>query len=82
MTRPFRFGFPSRVNSSTELRSTLGEGRFSVTITGDLSLHGVRQSHSFNAQVVVSGATLRGFGEFTIRQTDYEIELVSVAGGA
>jgi polyisoprenoid-binding protein YceI len=61
--------------------SKLGEGRFNATIVGDLSLHGVRQSHSFNAQVVVSGATLRGFGEFTVRQTDYDIALVSVAGG-
>jgi polyisoprenoid-binding protein YceI len=58
-----------------------GEGRLTASITGDLTLHGVTQSLSFNAQVVVSGATVRGFGEFSVRQTDYDIELVSVAGG-
>jgi polyisoprenoid-binding protein YceI len=60
----------------------LGEGRFNAAITGDLSLHGVRQSLTFNAQVIASGPTLRGFGEFSVRQTDYDIELVSVAGGS
>jgi polyisoprenoid-binding protein YceI len=75
--------FPEITFDSTKISANkLGDGRFSVTITGDLLLHGVRRSPSFSAQVVVSGATLRGFGEFTIRQTDYEIELVAVAGGA
>lgn len=60
---------------------TTGDGRFNAAITGDLTLHGVTQSLTFNAQVVVSGATVRGFGEFTVRQTDYDITLVSVAGG-
>jgi len=61
--------------------SQLGAGRFNAAITGDLSLHGVRKSFTFNAQVIVTGPTLRGFGEFALRQTDYDIELVSVAGG-
>jgi polyisoprenoid-binding protein YceI len=59
----------------------MGEGHFNAAITGDLTLHGVTQSLTFNAQVVVSGATVRGFGEFSVRQTDYDITLVSVAGG-
>lgn len=67
---------------STKISATqLSEGRFNAAITGDLSLHGVRQSLTFNAQVIVSGLTIRGFGEFSIRQTDYDIELVSVAAG-
>jgi polyisoprenoid-binding protein YceI len=69
--------------ASTQIAANkLGEGRFAAVITGDLLLHGVSKSLTFNAQVIMSGATLRGFGDFTIRQTDYEIELVSVAGGA
>ena len=59
----------------------MGEGRFNAAIAGELSLHGVSQNVTINAQVVVNGATLRGFGEFSVRQTDYDIKLVSVAGG-
>jgi polyisoprenoid-binding protein YceI len=59
----------------------MGEGRFNAAITGDLTLHGVTQTLTFNAQVTVSGTTVRGFGEFSVRQTDYDIQLVSVAGG-
>jgi polyisoprenoid-binding protein YceI len=61
--------------------SKSGDGPFTAAITGDLTLHGVTQSLTFNAQVVVSGTTIRGFGEFSVRQTDYDITLVSVAGG-
>ena len=78
---PSRFS-EIRFDRSRISANKLGEGRFGVTITGELTLRGVGRSHSLNAQVVVNGATLRGFGEFSIRQTDYEIELVSVAGGA
>lgn len=74
--------FPDIAFDSTQISATKsGEGRFNAAITGDLSLHGVRQKHSFNAQVIMTGATLRGFGEFSTRQTDYDIELVSAAGG-
>ena len=73
--------FPEITFDSTKIRRTNSVTGASAFDHGDLLLHGVRRSPSFNAQVVVSGATLRGFGEFTVRQTDYEIELVSVAGG-
>ena len=74
--------FPEIAFASSKISaSKLGEGRYNVAITGDLSMHGVTQSLTFNAQVVVNGATLRGFGDFSVRQTDYDIALVSVAGG-
>jgi hypothetical protein len=34
------------------------------------------------ARVAVFGEMLRASGEFTLSQTDYQIKLVSVAGGA
>jgi polyisoprenoid-binding protein YceI len=58
------------------------EGQYEVDITGNLTLHGVAQGLSFLAKVVMTGDMLRGYGEFTVRQTDYGIKLVSVAGGA
>jgi polyisoprenoid-binding protein YceI len=74
--------FPEISFDSTNIvAGPLSEGSLNATISGNLSLHGVQQSLTFNAQVVVNGTTLRGFGEFSVRQTDYDIQLVSVAGG-
>jgi polyisoprenoid-binding protein YceI len=51
-------------------------------LTGELSFHGVRRSHSFDARVTRMGAMLRISGEFSLRQSDYGIRPVSIAGGA
>ena len=56
-----------------------GNGR--VQIDGSLTLHGVTRPQRVPAQVAVTGNMLRAFGEFSIRQTDYRIQLASVAGG-
>jgi polyisoprenoid-binding protein YceI len=73
---------PQIVFQSTQISATnLGEARYSVQITGDLNLHGTTRSHSFDTRVAIDGDSLRAFGEFSVRQTDYGISLVSVAGG-
>jgi polyisoprenoid-binding protein YceI len=50
-------------------------------VTGDLSFHGVIQSHSFEARVMTMGIMLRISGEFSLRQSDYGIKPVSFAAG-
>jgi polyisoprenoid-binding protein YceI len=60
----------------------VGEGRFKVSLNGNVSLHGVTRSVPFTAQVTLSGDILRASGEFSILQTAFGITLVSVAGGA
>jgi len=62
--------------------SATGEGQYSVTLEGDLTLHGVTRPQSVAAKVAVMGDTLRAFGSFTILQTDYDLKLVNIAGGA
>jgi polyisoprenoid-binding protein YceI len=59
----------------------LGESLYVLKIEGDLFLHGVtrRQTVSVN---VVPDDKLRAYGEFSIKQSDFQIKLVSVAGGA
>jgi hypothetical protein len=42
----------------------------------------VTRGERLSAQVAVTGDVLRAFGDFAIRQTDYRIQLASVAGGA
>ena len=75
--------FPEIVFESTKIASKkVTEGQYDVDITGNLTLHGVTQSHSFSAKAALTGDMLRGYGEFTLRQTDHSIKLVSVAGGA
>jgi len=34
------------------------------------------------ARIAVFGTMLRASGDFTLKQTDYQIKLISVAGGA
>ena len=63
--------------------SRIGEGRYRVRVIGDLTLHGVRQNNLWvNGEVSASASgELRAKGQCAIKQTDYRIKLVSVAGG-
>jgi polyisoprenoid-binding protein YceI len=62
--------------------SQTGEGQYWVALNGELTLHGVKRSQPVSARVSVNGNTLRAAGEFSIRQSDYEIRPVSALGGA
>jgi polyisoprenoid-binding protein YceI len=53
-----------------------------ITMNGSLTLHGETQRLPVTAQVNLLGDMLRMTGEFSIQQSDYNIPLVSVAGGA
>ena len=60
----------------------LGEWLYVVKIEGDLFLHGVTRSQILSANVAPADDKLRANGEFSIKQSDFKIRLVSVAGGA
>ncbi len=49
---------------------------------GSLTLHGVTRPRLISAQLFVTGDTLRAQADFPLRQTEFGIKLVSVAGGA
>ena len=55
---------------------------YSATLNGELTLHGVTRRQPITARVAMLGSMLRASGNFTLEQTDYNIKLVSVAGGA
>lgn len=57
------------------------EGRYRARIVGDLSLHGVVRKCVVEATVTLAGDTLRARGGVALRQSDFNIRLVSVAGG-
>jgi polyisoprenoid-binding protein YceI len=56
-------------------------GPIRAVLDGDLTVRGVTRPQRVAAQVFQMGDTLRAQGEFEIRQTDFGITPVSVAGG-
>lgn len=75
--------YPEITFESSSISSTkMSETSYGVNITGNLTLHGVTRSQRIICQVALNDETFRAFGEFSLRQTDYGIKLVSVAGGA
>ena len=67
---------------SNSAATKAGEGQYSVTLNGDLTMHGITHSQPVAARVALSGDSLRAFGSFYDPQTDYDLKLASVAGGA
>jgi polyisoprenoid-binding protein YceI len=74
--------YPTIVFETSRVTPTrTGDGQYSLALQGSLSLHGVRRPMTVPARVVFVGDTLRAFGEFSLKQTDYRMKLVAVAGG-
>lgn len=57
-------------------------GQANVILQGKLTLHGVTRTQKVPATIAVTGDMLRAFGEFSLRQSDYNIKPVSAVGGA
>jgi polyisoprenoid-binding protein YceI len=57
------------------------EGMYRVKIRGDLTLRQVTREQLIEGQVTLSEEVLRAQGETRLRQSDYQIKKVSVAGG-
>jgi polyisoprenoid-binding protein YceI len=75
--------FPEIVYESSRVSaSKTGEGQFWAAITGELTLHGVKRNQPISVRLALNGTTLRATGEFSVRQSDYEIRPVSAVGGA
>lgn len=75
--------YPEIIFTSNNISiSRQGEGRYRARLIGDLTLHGVTQKNLWiSAELTTSETSLRAQGELSIKQTDYKIKLVSVAGG-
>jgi polyisoprenoid-binding protein YceI len=60
---------------------TIGQGRYRLTIGGDLSLHGVTRPHRVDAELIVFGDGLRLGGGSVVRMSEYGIRPVTALGG-
>jgi polyisoprenoid-binding protein YceI len=75
--------FPEIVFQSTEIAvSKLSENLFRAKVGGNLTLHGIKRQHNFDSQVVVGEDTLRCSGDFSVKQSEYGLQIASVGGGA
>ena len=68
-------------NSSEVEASKVSDSQYRARIKGDLSLRGVTKSVVINAQLGFGNGSLRAQGAFTLKQSEYGIKPVSVAGG-
>jgi polyisoprenoid-binding protein YceI len=76
--------FPQITYASLPATTTVtpaGDGQFTVSMNGDISLRGVTRRQPITARLVVTPGMLRAYGEFSFRQTDFGIALFSGAGG-
>jgi polyisoprenoid-binding protein YceI len=75
--------FPEIVYEATSISVTkMADMLCSATLNGKLTMHGVTRNQTIVVRVALLGSMLRASGDFTLDQTDYNIKLVSVAGGA
>lgn len=75
--------FPEIVYDAPSVSVTkMSDMLYSATLNGELTFHGVTRRQPITARVAMLGSMLRASGNFTLEQTDYNIKLVSVAGGA
>jgi polyisoprenoid-binding protein YceI len=73
--------FPEIVYECSRASASGGSDRYWVALNGELTLHGVTRPVPVSARVVINGSSMRATGDFSVRQSDYEIAPVSAAGG-
>jgi polyisoprenoid-binding protein YceI len=61
--------------------SKIGEGQYGGTLNGELTLHGVKRTQPVPVRISMNGDVLHATGEFSVRQSDYDIRPVSAAAG-
>ena len=76
-------GYPEIIYECPRVSSIqrITEESYTVSLDGELSLHGVTRSHSVAAKVTLKADVLRAIGDFSILQSDYQIRPVSAVGG-
>lgn len=73
--------FPEIRYESAKVTASGNSSLYWVTLNGELTLHGVTCPQPVSSRVILNGDSLRASGEFTIRQSDYEIAPVKAVAG-
>ena len=73
--------FPEVTFTSRSVKGTMKTpGTYALTVSGDLALHGATRAVELPLEVKLDAETLTTTGRFVLRQTDYGMKPVSVAG--
>lgn len=73
--------YPKIAFDSTAVKLESGGGAtLNLTVTGTMRLHGVSRPVTAQVSATLDGEVLIATGQFTLKQTDYGIKPVSVAG--
>jgi polyisoprenoid-binding protein YceI len=74
--------FPEIAFQSTQVKAEkLRDDLYRVDVCGRLRLHGISNEQSFGSQVAFGVDSIRAYGAFTLRQSDFNIRIASIAGG-
>ncbi len=75
--------YPSILYEASAVQVTkLQESLYLAALNGTLNFHGVVRNQSLTARIALFGDILRASGDFTLRQSDYQIKPVVVAAVA
>ena len=61
--------------------SRLDHTSYTAVLEGKLDFHGVTRAQPVTARIMAFGEMLRASGNFTLKQSDYQIKPISVAAG-
>ena len=67
--------------SSQVVCTGVGESRYRADVMGTTVLHGEENPQTMQAQLILIDGSLRAYGEFRLRQSDYGLAIACVAGG-
>lgn len=73
--------FPDIVYQCSKVTASGIGDRYWVALRGELTLRGITRPVLVSAKVSLNGNSLRASGEFTLRQSDFKIPLVTAAAG-
>ena len=59
----------------------IAKGLYRIEVIGDLTLNGLTRPHCFAMQVSLTQHDVRAYGDFSLRQSDYDIPQVVIAQG-
>lgn len=68
--------------ATAEKAESVAENQFRLSLSGTLSLHGVRKTNKLDVQLRQGESDVRLRGEFRLRTSDYGIKRVSALAGA
>ena len=75
--------YPAIQYRSSEVRLQRIDGQmFNAELQGSLDCHGVSRAFPITARILLTGEMIRASGGFGLKQSDFKIKPVSVAGGA